>query len=108
MFSAVQLVLGFAIWSLWFVSLYAALSLGCAFAPPAGSSGPFTWINAMLLVLTLPIVALLLGLAWRCWQARAQTDHRRFVVRLAAALHLVAAIATLAIGVPVLVLPPCV
>ena len=104
----VQLVVGLVIWSLWFVLVYGGLSVGCEFAPPATSAGSFTWINALLLALTLATLALLLSAAWRCWRAPAQAGNSHFVARLAAALYLVAAIATLAVGLPILVLPPCV
>ena len=106
-----QLALGFAIWSVWFVAAYAALSLGCSLAPPADAASARTWINASLGVATLATVLLLLVLAWRCWRGRdtaAAGQPGHFVAPLAAALHLAAALATLFVGLPLVAIPPCV
>jgi hypothetical protein len=106
-----QLALGLIIWSVYFVAIYAGLSLGCAVAPPDEVRGPWTWINGVLLLLTLFTVVLLLFWSRACWRApaRAEVDqHGGFVARMGAAVHLVAAGAVVAVGAPLLVLPPCV
>lgn len=105
-----HLVLGFAIWSLWFVLSYAGLSLACQFAPPTDASMGFTWINALLLLGCASTTALLVYLALRCWRAPAPREHpqqARFVSRVAGGAYLAAAIATLAVGLPSVWLPPC-
>jgi hypothetical protein len=102
-----QLALGLIIWSGWFVLIYLVLSIGCAFAAPDNSLSPFNWLNALLLVLTLVTTVLLGFFAWRCWRAQTPPGDGRFIARVAAGVYLVAAVSTLAIGLPVLVLPPC-
>lgn len=102
-----QLALGLIIWSVWFVLIYSVLSVGCAFAMPDNALSPFNWLNALLLVLTLLTTALLAFFAWRCWRVPAPPGNHHFIARVAAGVYLVAAISTLAIGSPVLVLPPC-
>jgi hypothetical protein len=108
-----QLALGLAIWITWFGVVYGGLSLVCVSAPPDASLGPFTWINGLLLVVTMLVALLLLYYGWQCWRApgHGAEEARRarvLVARVAAGLHLVAALATLAVGIPLLVLPPCV
>lgn len=102
-----QLALGLVIWSMWFVAAYGGLSVGCRLAPPAAASGQFTWINLVLLLITLPVALGLLALARRCWRFAAGTACG-FIPRVAAGIHLGAAVATLAVVLPALYLPPCV
>lgn len=102
-----QLALGPLVWAAWFVVMYSGLSLGCAFAPPLGQ-GAATWLNGLLLVLTLVVTLALLACALRCWRASATAASRRvFVPRVAAGIYLYSAISTLLVGAPVAVLPPC-
>lgn len=108
-----QLALGLTIWIIWFGFIYGALSLGCVIAPPPPSLGPLTWINGMLLATTVLVASWLFYHAWQCWRASAggakENKHSGILVaRVSAGLHLLAALATLAVGVPTLVLPPCV
>ncbi|KHL68329.1 MULTISPECIES: hypothetical protein [Pseudomonas] len=100
-------ILGLVIWSLWFVALYAGQGLGCALAPPAPADGAATWLNAVLGVFTGLTVLLLLGLALFSWRSAAAGSPQRFVLRLAAGVHLVGAAATVFIGLTLLGLPPC-
>lgn len=106
-----HLVLGPTIWATWFVVLYASLSVACSLVPPAASQGAMTWLNALLLVLTVLVTLLLAILAWRCWRnASGNTDgtgDRAFVSKVAAGVYLLSASSTLVIGVPVVLLPPC-
>jgi hypothetical protein len=104
-----QLVLGLVVWSAWFVALYGGMSVGCALAPPDVARGPLTWINGALLVLTVATLAPLLYWSLRCWRARKASANReqRFLATMGAAVHMVAAGAVAAIGLPILVLPPC-
>lgn len=108
-----QLVLGFTVWSAWFVTAYGGLSLGCSAAPPPPQAGAHTWINGLLAVWTLATAAGLSWCAWACWRARApQTAPQpqvtgRFIAPTAAALHAAAALATLFVGLPLVAMPPC-
>jgi hypothetical protein len=107
-----QMPLGLVLWSLWFVTLYGALSLACRWAPPSPAQGAWTLINLGLGLLTLFTLALLLGLAgyfFRLSRRRPRLDEQQlFVTRVAASVHLVSAIATLFMGLPLLQLAPCV
>lgn len=104
-----QLALGLIIWSLYFVVLYAGLSLGCLYSATASGIG---WANLLVLLFTLMVATGLLGLAWRNWRWQKRfTQNARvsqiFVARLGAIVHLAAAFATLSVGAPALVLMPC-
>ena len=106
-----QVVLGLVIWSVWFVAVYAGLSVGCAVAAPDPAAGAVTWLNGTLLLLTLLTTLLLAFWARRCWRVsvEAQADSmERFVTRIAAVVHGVSAASTLAVGLPIIVYPPCV
>ncbi|WP_213999829.1 hypothetical protein [Arsukibacterium sp.] len=111
----VQLVVGLTIWSIWFIAMYGGLSVVCRFAPPATQHSPFTWLNGGLFGLTVLVVVLLLLLAWRCGryclrQRRAKHHDAgvtQFAGYVSTVLYLAAAVATLAGGLPVLVLSPC-
>ncbi|WP_198411302.1 hypothetical protein [Marinimicrobium alkaliphilum] len=107
----VHTTLGLLLWALWFVVLYGGLSIVCAVAPPAAASGALTGLNGGLLLLTATVLALLAIMTWRCWRAgkaQAPGSSERFMARLGAGAHGVSALATLWIGLPVVVLPPCV
>ncbi|WP_375056690.1 hypothetical protein [Zobellella sp. DQSA1] len=110
-----QLVVGFIIWSVWFIAMYGGLSVACQRAPPEIGRGPYTWLNGGLFAFTLLVIALLLFLAWRsgryCASLRQASEAavalERFVGYVSTVLYLIAAVATLAGGLPVLVLSPC-
>ncbi len=105
-----HLVLGLMVWSLWFAALYGGLSVGCALAPPDAELGARTWLNGLLLALTvITLVWLLLrmGLSWRASRGSPAGSRERFVTTLSTALYLMAAVSTLVIGLPILGLPPC-
>ena len=107
----VHLVLGPAIWVGWFAVLYASMSVTCSLIPPAASQGAMTWINALLLVLTILVTLLLTSLGYCCWRYASAngggwTD-RPFTSRVAAGVYLLTAYSTLMIGMPVVFLPPC-
>ncbi|KKO49191.1 hypothetical protein VT06_08075 [Arsukibacterium sp. MJ3] len=121
-----QLVIGFTIWSIWFIAMYAGLSVACQLAPPAEQQGALTWLNGALFGLTLLVVTLLLWLARRsgryCISLAAQANDnqgnsklnanakggvRRFIGFGSTMLYLIAAAATLAGGLPMLVFTPC-
>lgn len=111
----IHLLLGLVIWGGWFVALYGGLSVGCELAPPSETAGPMNWLNASLAGLTLLTVGLLLFLSGWCWRARRGHDvtqspdqQGHYLAGLSAALYLLSATATLFIGLPILILPPCV
>ncbi|MDQ2076841.1 hypothetical protein [Marinimicrobium sp. ABcell2] len=106
-----QLALGLTVWALWFVVWYSALSLGCALAPPESIGASLSWINWLLIALSLPFIAVLLYWARRSWRASVDaglTATARFIAQVAAGAHLVAAGAVVFMILPGLVLPPCV
>ncbi|MDX1552628.1 MAG: hypothetical protein R3198_08410 [Marinobacter sp.] len=113
-FHPIHLFLGLIIWAAWFVALYGGLSVGCTIAPPASDEQAGTWINGVIVAVALLVGGYLLWCAYRCLQgaseAKLQKDSRLkvFISRTAAAVYLVSAFASLALGVPGLVLSPCV
>jgi hypothetical protein len=106
-----HLVLGLVVWSVWFVAIYGVLSVACTVAPPPETAGAFTGINALLLLLTVFTAAALVYGAWRCWlttgDAADDPGPARFIPGVSAAAYLAASVAVLAIGLPAIVLPPC-
>ena len=109
-----QLFLGPAIWALWFVVVYGGVSVACATVPPAIERGAFTWVNGGLLLLTLATTLLLVLAALYCRRMARQIPsgpadaRRRFVASAAAMLHVISAVSTAFVGIPLLVLSPCV
>lgn len=108
----IQLVLGLTIWAVWFVVIYAGLSVMCQQQPPGLEQGSLTSLNLVLMAFTMLTSGLLLFMAHRNWRDahrmwRGQPPARRFIVRVSVGLNLVAALITLAIGLPAVVLPPC-
>ncbi len=110
-FHPMQIPLGLVIWSLWFVLMYGGQAVVCTLAPPAPEQGVWNWLNAGLGLLTLAALGLLLGLAvhfWRLSRRAQQLNERQlFVTKIAAGVHLIAALATLFVGIPLLQIPPC-
>lgn len=107
-----HMVSGLVIWALWFVVVYAFLSISCAVAPPEETLGPVTWINAVLLLVTALTACVLMAASVRCWRLRRSmaeaAHHRRFSVSVATSVYALSAFATLVVGLPVLLWPPCV
>ena len=106
-----RLVMGPILWALNFVALYGGLSVGCAVAPPDPADGAGTWLNISLIVVSMGFVGVMLYWAFRYARLAGRDLPREssdaWIVRGAAALHLVSALATVAVALPVLVLPPC-
>ena len=107
-----QLALGLAVWLAWFGIAYGGLSLGCAIAAPPPEAGAGTWINWSVALFTAATAALLLWCAWVCGRAVRACDPpsqpaKRFIPLLGAAVHLIAVVCTLFIGVSLVLLPPC-
>jgi hypothetical protein len=106
-----HLVAGPSLWAVGFIALYGGLSVGCAVAPPDPAAGAGTWLNASLIAMTLGFVGVMLHGAYRCARLAARDLPREssaaLIAGVAAALYLVSALVTVAIALPVLVLPPC-
>ncbi len=100
---------GLLIWCLWFVLLYAALSLGCAGLPEAQAwASPWNTINLGLGVLILPFMALYALLIWRSWRALQRQSDAHFLIWLGLLVNALSAGAALFVVLPVLYLPPCI
>jgi hypothetical protein len=98
-----QLVLGLLLWSLWFVAVYGGHALACR------AGAPTPWIVTALLASTAIVVTVLAWAAWRCLAAvrTLPAGVARFLARSAAALHAVAALSTVFVGLPILWVPAC-
>lgn len=112
-FHPLQITLGLIAWSLYFIFIYASMSIVCNNFTPTQHNGPFTWLNAALLALTVIVALGLLYQAWRGWRAllregSSATASNRFIVYIGVAVYLVAALATVLTGAPLLVLTPCI
>lgn len=110
----VHLFLGLVIWFFfWFVLLYGGKGIACEVAPPPLSSGVFNWLNGLFLVLTLVATALMAiwtWLYWRSYQAsKSEADESaRFITTISIGVYAASTLSTLAVGLPVIVIPPCV
>ncbi|RIY01859.1 hypothetical protein D3218_05890 [Aureimonas flava] len=105
------LVAGLVIWSSAFVSLYALLSVGCAFGWEARSVGPVSVQRAVLLgvwLLHLAALAALVGWTWRRARRAAPSDPLAgFFARTALACAVVSVAVTLVNYAPILGLSAC-
>lgn len=114
MSAPVHLVLGLVIWSIWFLFLYAGVSLACEFAPPAAVEGARTWINILMLVLAILVAGALLYASYRCSRTGLESAQgissstRTFIRKIALAVYLVSAAGAFALVLPAIVLPPCI
>lgn len=110
-FHPVQIPLGLTLWSLWFVALYGGTAVACERLAPAAEESGQAAINLGFLLFTLAAAAVPGTYAWGCWRAArapaGRPPQERFAARVGAALHLVAVVSMLFIGLPLLGLPPC-
>ncbi|WP_339897685.1 hypothetical protein [uncultured Gilvimarinus sp.] len=67
-FHPIQLILGLITWALYFVVLYAGLSISCEYAAPEPHTSAANWVIIALLALTLMVTAGLLTQARRGWR----------------------------------------
>lgn len=103
-----HLVIGLTLWCFYFVVVYGGMSVACAVAAPNAEAGPWTWVNGVVLLVTVVFTLPLLLIAWKLWVQRHDSEpKRRFIVRLSAALYVIAGLATLAVGLPAMLYPPC-
>lgn len=104
----VHLVLGLTIWAIYFVVVYGGMSVGCEITAVSNQQGPWTVVNAFVLLVTIAFTIPLVWLAWLCHQRTpAEPTQARFMMRLAAVLYLLSAVATLLVGLPGAIYPPC-
>lgn len=109
-----QLISGLGVWASCFVLLYAGLSLGCASSLAGKQIGGVSALSAILTAIWVIHLAVLVVMLWRAWRGRhapAQDGQAvstaRFCGRLTWVLHGVALVATVVIGLPVLMLQAC-
>lgn len=104
-----QMVLGPAAWLVWFCVVYGGVGVACSVATPGALDSAFNAVNGGLLLLTLLTAAALAAAAWRCARAtRQRPADERVVPWSATLLYGISSVSTLAVGLPLLVLPPCV
>ncbi|MGR2739816.1 hypothetical protein ACUY1T_15325 [Billgrantia sp. Q4P2] len=104
----IHLVTGLTIWGLWFVAIYAGLSVACSVAPPAPERDMLTAINVGVGLATLVTTALLLWLTWASVAAGRKAELREcYFAYVSAGVFLFSAGGTLFVGYPIMFLPPC-
>lgn len=120
-----QLILGLIMWALYFVVLYASLSISCEYAAPEPHTSAVNWVNLALLALTLIVTTGLLTQARRGWriiqlvkktrpdapannQQESVPTTPQFINYVAVSVYGVAALATLINGLPLVLLTPCI
>lgn len=104
----IHLILGFTLWAVYFVVVYGGMSVGCEVSDVSNHQGPFTWVNGFVLLVTLGFTLVLLWLGWLCHrQTPDKPNQARFLMRSSAVLYLLAALATLFVGLPGAIYPPC-
>ena len=100
-----SLVLGPVIWSIWFVVIYATLSLACLQGWLVNGGDRPSAINVLLDGAGLVIAALLMAAAWASWRS---ASGKSFIPRTSAMVYACSAVASLLLAVPGLVMAPCV
>lgn len=103
-----HLVLGLTLWFAWFCATYGGLAVACAVAPPSPSQGAWTWLNLAVLLLAALFSAAFSAAAWASARANGKGERQRFMARAATALHAIAALSTLMVALPAVVMTPCV
>ena len=117
----VQLTLGLIIWALFFIVLYASLSIACQQSTISESTTPINGLSVGLFIFTLAVTAGLLYQARRVWRLLQKNRHNpaanqptscrapgEFIGRISVAVYLVAALACLLSGLPAIFLKPCI
>jgi hypothetical protein len=110
-----QLLTGLTLWFVWLCLVYGGSAVACAVAPPPAQAGPWNWVNGALLALTVLFAVGFAVAAWRSARAAATLAgaeqgvvRQRFFASAAAVLHGVAAVSTVVVALPLLVLAPCI
>ncbi len=100
-----SLVLGPVVWSIWFVAIYATLSLACLQGWLVNGGDQPSAINVLLAGAGLVIAALLATAAWAAWRS---ASGKSFIPRTSAMVSACSAVSSLLLAVPGLVMAPCV
>lgn len=104
----IHLAAGLSVWFIYFIIVYGGMSVGCSFSEASALQHPWTWINAFVIGVTAVFTS---GLAWAAWKCHRVTprgpNQPRFLLRMAAVLYAVSALATLLVGLPAILYPPC-
>jgi hypothetical protein len=105
-----QLVLGPTLWALAFVALYGGHAVGCATLDVGAQPVAFIAFRTVLFLMATAVGVVLFWLGLRAWRHRPAVGARTegFLARIAAGVHLTAAVSLPAIAAPLLVLPPCI
>lgn len=103
---------GLIVWAVFFVVIYALLSVGCAIGADAVTArvslrDPLTLTLLAAFGLHLLVLAAMLGASARAWRAHRRSPDGAFVRRLTVLLDTVGLFGVLWVGFPVLLLPPC-
>jgi cell division protein FtsW (lipid II flippase) len=106
--NAWHLVVGLTLWFAWFCATYGGLAVACAVAPPAPVQGAWTWLNLAVLLLAALFSTAFAVAAWASARANEKDERQRFMARAATALYTTAALATLMVAMPAVVMTPCV
>lgn len=102
-----QLVLGLAVWAVWFVAAYAGVSIGCIADQRGSGVSPGLLRGLLLASAALVLTGLAFG-AVRCMRAgRHAQGAGRFVAAAGACLHLAAALSVAFVALPLGWLPVC-
>jgi len=108
-----HLVIGLTLWFAWFCATYGGVAAACAIAEPAPGQGAWTWINATVLVFGLACTAGFVCAAWLSARGarRLPSDAHarvRFLAHVGTALYTIAALSTVLVALPAVLMPPCV
>ncbi len=109
-----HLVVGLTLWFVWFCATYGGVAVACAVAPPSPALGPMNWLNATVLLLAVACTCAFGLAAWvsaraaRRVPAGAAGAGPRFIARSGSALYATAALSTVLVALPAVLLAPCV
>lgn len=104
----IHLAIGLTLWFTHFVIVYGGAAVGCEISEAGIEQGPFTWVSAFVLIVTLLFIPGLLWLGWLCHrQTPAKPNSARFIMRLSAVLYFFSALAVLLVGLQSVIFPPC-
>ncbi len=115
------LVLPVLVWFAYFLLTYAVIAVGCAFSirRELFGFGIVQWIAAVSTIVTFAIIAVIGIQAFRRWReahnamkwrettAAPDIDRLRFFALGTLLLSLLSLIATVWVGLPILIVPPC-
>jgi hypothetical protein len=104
-------VSGLIVWSSGLVALYGGMTLGCEAGlhrHPMLGTNLLTLLLAAVLLVHLGLLVALQWYAWVAWQRRRGTgDAAAFLASLTLLVTAVAVVGMVAVGLPVIMVPPC-